>query len=300
MTSPAKIDTTTDASLGDQLFAALQYLLPKHALSRLIYHVTRSESPAIKRTLIANFLRGYHVNMAEAVQSDPHAYASFNAFFTRALRPDVRPIASEADAIVSPVDGAVSQCAPLAGESLIQAKGRYYTLQELLAGDAAAIGAFRNGSFACIYLAPFNYHRIHLPSQATLRSTVYAPGDLFSVNSSTARAVPRVFARNERLICDFDTPAGRMAVILIGALFVGSIETVHCGEVNPPPRSNKGAQWIATGVGRRFARGEELGRFNMGSTVILLFENGRVSWDAATRPLATVQMGRSIARMIPR
>jgi phosphatidylserine decarboxylase len=283
---------------GDRLFAALQYALPKHALSRLIYNVARSEARWIRNTFLRIFLNGYRVNMAEAVQPDPFAYRSFNDFFTRALRPEARPIAADPAAVVSPVDGTVSQCGELQGDSLLQAKGHRYSLHELLGGDAEAVAAYRDGSFACIYLAPYNYHRIHMPCAGTARANLYVPGDLFSVNAATARAVPRVFARNERLVCDFETPLGRMAVILVGALFVGSIETVHCGEVNPPPRRRKAPVPIATGVGAQFAKGAELGRFNMGSTVVLLFQRNRIAWESTLAPESTVQLGRVIGRTV--
>ena len=283
---------------GDRWFAALQYILPKRVLSRVIYAVARSEVRWIRNTFLRIFLSVYRLNMAEAVQPDPFAYRSFNDFFTRALRPGVRPIAAEPAAVVSPVDGTVSQCGAIEGDLLLQAKGQNYSLQELLAGDAEAVATYRGGSFACIYLAPYNYHRIHMPYAGTARDNVYVPGELFSVNAATARAVPRVFARNERLICDFATPLGRMAVILVGALFVGSIETVHCGEVNPPPRGKKAPTRIATGLGRQFAKGEELGRFNMGSTVILLFEHNRIAWESTLAPESTVQLGRPIARSV--
>lgn len=286
------------ATSGDKLFAALQHALPKHLLSRFIYSVMRCESPAIRRLIIANFLRAYDVNMAEATQPDPYAYRSFNDFFTRALRPDARPIAAAADAIVSPVDGTLSQCGRIHAQSLMQAKGRQYSLTELLANDAAAIDAYRDGSFACVYLAPYDYHRIHMPFAGRLRSTVYVPGDLFSVNAATVRAVPRVFARNERVICDFDTEAGRMAVILVGALFVGSMETVHCGEINPPPRRRKMPQSIEKGAGREFAKGEELGRFNMGSTVVLLSQRDRVRWKNTLMPELKVKLGEAIGQTV--
>ena len=285
-------------STGDRLFAALQYVLPKHLLSRIIYAIARSESPFVKRTFLKIFLGLFDINMAEAVQPDPYAYRTFNDFFTRALKPNARPIAIEREFIVSPVDGTVSQCGELLNESILQAKGQSYSLQELLAGDAESVAAYRNGSFACIYLAPYNYHRIHMPYAGTALKNIYVPGDLFSVNASTARAVPRVFARNERLICEFNTPVGRVAVILVGALHVGSIETVHCGEVNPPPRRRKQPEIIAAGIGRQFAKGDELGRFNMGSTVVLLFERGRIHWDESMQPNATVQLGRPIARTV--
>ena len=296
MTDQASGALESNATWGDRLFAALQYVLPKQLLSRFIYSVMRIESPAIRRLIIANFLRVYAVNMAEAAQPDPFAYRSFNDFFTRALRPDARPIASAADIAVSPVDGTLSQCGGIRASSVLQAKGRDYSLTELLANDAAAIDAYRDGSFACIYLAPYNYHRIHMPLAGHLRSTVYVPGDLFSVNAATARAVPRLFARNERVICDFDTEAGRMAVILVGALFVGSMETVHCGEINPPPRRRKAPQLISKGAGREFAKGEELGRFNMGSTVILLFERDRVRWEDRLVPELKVKLGEAIGQ----
>ena len=285
---------------SDRWFAALQYVLPKRALSRVIYAVARSEVRFIRNTFLRIFLSVYRLNMAEAVQPDPFAYRSFNEFFTRSLRPGVRPIAEGEDVVVSPVDGTVSQCGKIEGGSLFQAKGQHYSLQELLANDAEAVAAYSGGSFACIYLAPYNYHRIHMPCAGDARDNVYVPGELFSVNAATARAVPRVFARNERLICDFTTPLGRMAVILVGALFVGSIETVHCGEVNPPPRRHKSATRIAKGLGRHFAKGEELGRFNMGSTVILLFQSNRVAWESSLVPEATVQLGRPIARAVTR
>jgi phosphatidylserine decarboxylase len=283
-----------DISLGDRLFAALQYALPKHLLSRIIYSVMRSESPALKRLLIGSFLKGYRVNMAEAVQSDPFAYRSFNEFFTRPLRPGARTIAPGEDIIVSPVDGTVSQAGLIHDQAIIQAKGIDYSLSNLLANDAAAVAAYRNGSFACIYLAPYNYHRIHMPFGGRLTNTVYVPGDLFSVNAATARAVPRVFARNERVICEFETAVGRMAVILVGALFVGSMETVYAGEINPPPRPKRGVHPITKGLGQTLAKGAELGRFNMGSTVVLLFQENRVRWETFLQPQAIVQMGSAI------
>lgn len=285
-------------STGDRLFAALQYVLPKHLMSRVIYAIARSESKFVKNTFVRIFLNLFDINMAEAAQPDPFAYRTFNDFFTRALKPSARPIAIESEFLVSPVDGTVSQVGELLNESLLQAKGQHYTLQELLAGDEESIATYRNGSFACIYLAPYNYHRIHMPYAGTALKNIYVPGELFSVNASTARAVPRVFARNERLNCEFNTAIGRVAVILVGALHVGSIETVHCGEVNPPPRRRKRPEIIAKGVGHEFDKGEELGRFNMGSTVVLLFERNRIHWDESMRANATVQLGRSIARIV--
>lgn len=282
------------ASFGDRMFAAFQHVVPKRALSRIVYSVMRTQSPAFKRMLIKSFLGSYRVNMAEAVQSDPLAYRSFNEFFTRALRPGARTVAPGNDIVVSPVDGTVSQAGSLHGDTIIQAKGIDYSALELLAGDVDATAAYRDGSFTCIYLAPYNYHRIHMPFGGQLRNTVYVPGDLFSVNAATARAVPRVFARNERVICEFDTTLGRMAVILVGALFVGSMETVYAGEINPPPRRTRQPTTIAKGAGQRLTKGAELGRFNMGSTVVLLFQRGRIRWEPSLQPLATLHMGRPI------
>jgi phosphatidylserine decarboxylase len=289
-------DSYTSATASDRLFATLQYVLPKHLLSRVIYRFMRIESPAIRRLTIATFLKGYDVNMAEAVQSDPFAYRSFNDFFTRALREGVRPIDGDPTHVVSPVDGTLSQRGVINDGAIIQAKGQYYSTLELLAGDREAAETYRDGSFACIYLAPYNYHRIHMPVAGRTLHTVYVPGDLFSVNAATARTVPRLFARNERVICEFETIFGRMALILVGALFVGSMETVHCGEINPPPRGGKKPVRIERGDGREFAKGDELGRFNMGSTVVLLFERNRIEWAQGFAAEVKVKLGQAIAR----
>ncbi len=283
-------------SLSDHGFALLQSVLPKHVLSRFIHRLMRTRRPWLKRLLIQQFMKGYAVNMQEAVQSDPLAYESFNAFFTRALKEDARIWADCTETIISPVDGMASQSGRIDDESMLQAKGHTYRLTELLARDVDMVQTFRNGAYTCIYLAPFNYHRIHMPVAGRLRTTVYVPGELFSVNAATARTVPNVFARNERVICDFDTALGRMSVILVGALFVGSIETVWCGEVNPPPRGRKSVRRIETGAGLELAQGAELGRFNMGSTVILLFEPNRIEWSKELRPGAILQLGKPIAR----
>lgn len=215
-----------ETSCGDQLFAALQNLLPQHLLSHGIHKLMRSRNPWLRRQLIAGFLRGYRIDMAEAAESNPFAYDSFNAFFTRALKPGARPVDGHEQAIVSPVDGTVSRCGPIDGDTLIQAKGRDYSLLELLGGDPALAQRYRDGHYACIYLAPYNYHRIHMPLTGRLRETIYLPGDLFSVNAATARTVPRLFARNERVVCEFAAERGDFALVLVGALFVGSIETV--------------------------------------------------------------------------
>jgi len=292
------VEQVSGARPSDRLFALLQYLLPKHLLSRMVHGLMRQQCTPVKNALLRAFLAGYRVDMSDAAEPNPYAYASFNDFFTRTLRPGARPIATDPHLIVSPVDGMVSQCGHLEDATLLQAKGHRYSLAALFAGDREAVNTYRGGSFACLYLAPYNYHRIHMPLQGTLRGNLYVPGDLFSVNAATVRAVPGVFARNERLICEFDTVVGRMAIVLIGALFVGSIETVHCGEVNPPPRRRKTPLAIPDGIGRSFAKGEELGRFNMGSTVILLFQPQRIRWDATLAPDTEVRLGRPIGRIL--
>jgi phosphatidylserine decarboxylase len=288
------MSASESVSLADRGFALLQTVLPKHVLSRFIHRLMRTRKPWLKRLLIQQFMKAYAVNMEEAAHSDPLAYESFNAFFTRALKADARTWVKGTESVISPVDGTASQSGLIDDEKLLQAKGHSYRLTELLARDEEMVERFRNGAFACIYLAPFNYHRVHMPVSGRLRTTLYVPGALFSVNAATARTVPNLFARNERVICDFDTTFGRMSVILVGALFVGSIETVWCGEVNPPPRGRKRVQYIETGAGMELAQGAELGRFNMGSTVILLFESGRIRWVPELQPGAVLRVGQVI------
>ena len=273
-----------------RLFVWLQHVLPQHALSRLVLHATRVRAPWFKNWLIRGFLRLYTIDMAEAVQPDPLRYASFNEFFTRALKPNVRAIAREPREIACPVDGVISEAGKIDRDSLLQAKGRHYTLKELLASCAWAKD-FEGGSFATIYLAPFNYHRVHMPLDGRLRETVYVPGRLFSVNAATASLVPRLFARNERVLTWFDTAFGEFALILVGALNVGSIATVWAGDITPAPRR------VATTLPPQAVsldKGAELGRFNMGSTVILLFQQDRARWHTEVRAGATVRLGQSL------
>lgn len=287
-----------NVGFGDQLFATLQSLLPKHLLSHGIHKLMRSRNPWLRRQLIAGFMRGYRIEMHEAVESNPFAYESFNAFFTRALKPGARAIDHDEQAIVSPVDGMVSRCGPIDGDLLIQAKGHDYSLLELLGGDTALAQRYRDGHYACIYLAPYNYHRIHMPAAGRLRDTIYVPGELFSVNAATARTVPRLFARNERVVCDFASEHGDFAMVLVGALFVGSIETIWSGEINPPPRRRGGVQPIAQGRGQILAKGAEAARFNMGSTVVLIYEPGRMRWDNPLQAGATVRLGQRIGTLL--
>ena len=280
---------------ADRAFAALQDMLPKHALSKAMHRLARSTSPFVRKAFIGTILRAYPtIDMREAEQPDPYAYASFNAFFARALRAGVRPVAGGAGEIASPVDGTVSQLGGVSSGQIYQAKGTHYTAAALLA-DATAEARYGGGAFACLYLAPYNYHRIHMPVTGRLTTTRYVPGEFFSVNPATVRAVPGLFARNERVVCEFDTALGPMAMVLVGALFVGSIETVYAGEINPPASRGGQVTSITEGVGSEFARGAEIGRFNMGSTVILLVGNRSVRFADRLGAGAPVRMGQSLA-----
>jgi phosphatidylserine decarboxylase len=274
-------------------FVWFQYLLPQHALSRLVLRATRVRTPWFKNWLVRGFLKLYPVDMTEAAQGDPLSFASFNEFFTRALKPGARTIASNPEAIACPVDGAISEAGKIEGERLLQAKGRSYTLTELLAAQPWAT-SFEGGSFATIYLAPFNYHRVHMPLRGDLKDTVYVPGRLFSVNTVTASHVPNLFARNERVLTLFDTAFGDVALVLVGALNVGSMATVWAGDITPAARrvmTRLPAQDVS------LEKGEELGRFNMGSTVILLFQRDRARWLGEVRAGAIVRLGQSLGSL---
>ncbi|MDX1733160.1 MAG: archaetidylserine decarboxylase [Halioglobus sp.] len=234
----------------------------------------------------------FKVAMAEAREPDCTRYGSFNAFFTRALRDGARPLA-EAD-IVCPADGAVSQLGAMANGLLLQAKGRYFSVQDLLGGDAERAAQFDGGQFATIYLSPRDYHRVHMPVGGTLSATHYVPGDLFSVNAVTADNVDRLFARNERLVCFFDTARGPMAMVLVGAMIVAGIETVWSGRVAPPPRQVVTCDYQATPAPVELSRGEEMGRFCLGSTVILLFPAGMMRWDDTYAAGSSTRMGEAL------
>lgn len=286
-------DNGTDRS--DRAFALLQDLLPQHALSKLMHRLARSTRPWLRTALIRAVMRAYpQIDMGEAAQPDPFAYPSFNAFFTRALRPGARPVAAGERDLACPVDGTVSQLGTVRDGQLLQAKGLHYTASALLADDAAA-SKYAGGGFACLYLAPYNYHRIHMPLAGRLVATRYVPGALYSVNDATARAVPGLFARNERVVCEFDTALGPLAMVLVGALFVGSIETVYAGEINPPAARGGPVRAVETGLDTRFDKGTELGRFNMGSTVILLLGHGGTRFTEHLGPGATVRTGQRLA-----
>ena len=280
---------------SDRLFVGLQYLLPQHLLSALMYRLARVRWRPLSAPLIRVFVRHFRVDMSEALEPDLAAYPSFNAFFTRALRPAARPQPEGPQALACPADGGLSQFGTIEAGRLFQAKGLDYALEDLVVGPDWA-RRFVGGSFATIYLSPRDYHRVHMPAAGRLREMIHVPGRLFSVNRATASLVPRLFARNERVVCLFEGEAGPFAVILVGAIFVGGMETVWAGEVTPargePPRRRYDEDtptWLA--------RGAEMGRFNMGSTVILLFPPGAVTWAAGLAPGAPLRMGQRLGRL---
>jgi len=275
----------------DSLFIVGQYLLPHHLISRLIGVLAQSEWPWVKAPLIRLFIDRFDINMAEAERQDPSDYRSFNDFFTRALKADSRPIDGNATDWVSPVDACVSQFGRISAGRIIQAKGRDYSLSELL-GDTVMAEQFDQGEFATLYLAPKDYHRIHMPMAAQLVKTRFIPGKLFSVNPLTANTVPRLFARNERLVCEFDSPHGRFVMVLVGAMVVASIETTWSGVVAPWRRRIQ-EQAFDTPT-PAFQRGQEMGRFRLGSTVILAFEPDGICWSSKIKKGANVKLGQRL------
>jgi len=299
-------DIKSDATLFDYLKAWPQYLLPQNWLTSLIYKIMRSRMLWWKNNFIDWFIKRYRVDLSEAVETDPRKYEHFNAFFTRALKPEARSIVSAEDGIICPVDGAISQFGNIVDGDIFQAKGRSFRLDNLLAQHQEWIQTFTSGQFITIYLSPKDYHRIHIPSDGVLTSMRYVPGRLFSVNPATTRAVPGLFARNERLICAFDTPQGKFILIMVGALFVSGIETVWHGEVSPPHGAklmhreyNDGTGTVSQdGRPTTFSRGEEIGRFNMGSTVVLLFEPNRIQWNNSLTAGKPVRMGSPMATRV--
>jgi len=275
------------------------YLLPHHLLSRIVQWSSRCRHFPLRKSITRWFIRHYHVDMSEALEPDPNAYPDFNSFFTRALRPEVRPVVQETGQICFPADSAISQLGDIDGDQIFQAKGHTYSLTELLGGCEERARPFIGGRFATMYLSPGDYHRVHMPLSGRLVETVYIPGRLFSVAPDYTESVPRLFARNERVACIFQTEAGPMAVILVGAIFVGSIETVWAGEITPP----RGKRIKVTGYAAsdnviQLERGEEMGRFNMGgSTVIVLFGPNRVKWQSELSPETRVQLGQALGCM---
>lgn len=278
---------------------ALQYVFPKRALTEFGGWVANGRWGGITQWIIRRFIRKYGVNMAEAANPDPQAYASFNEFFTRALRADARPLADAA--FVCPVDGAISQFGAIARDQIYQAKGHTYSTRALVGGDAALAAQFDDGAFATIYLSPRDYHRIHMPAAATLRRMIHVPGDLFSVNPATAQGVPGLFARNERVVCVFDLQVGETRVpfvqVLVGATIVGSMATTWHGVVNPP-RPGTVREWTYDDSPVRLQRGEEMGRFLLGSTVVLLWPRDAVAFNPAWAPGNAVRLGEAMGQAL--
>lgn len=284
----------------DKLFVKGQYVAPQLTISRLAGRLADNESvPALKNRVVNWFIGRYGVDMSEAVESDPAAYPSFNAFFTRALKPGLRPVDPRDSALVSPVDGAISQLGHISDGRVFQAKGQSFSLNELLGGEQERAEPFENGEFATIYLAPRDYHRIHMPLAGTLREMVYVPGKLFSVNPTTAENVPNLFARNERVACIFDTEAGPMAFVLVGAMIVGSVETTWAGIVAPGKRQVDVTRYDSLKAPIRFEKGEEMGRFRLGSTVIMVMPKGSVTWNSDQTAGGRVRMGEAFGEIRP-
>lgn len=280
-------------SILDRLKSWPLNVLPHHFVSRLVYRLTRIEGRLVP-TVIRAFSKLYNVQLHEAVHPDPSHYRSFNEFFTRELRSDARPIDSTANSIASPVDGCVSQLGRIKDGNLYQAKGINYSMLDLIGGRTTDASHFVGGHFATLYLSPRDYHRIHMPVTGTLTAMHYVPGRLYSVAPHTVRTVPGLFARNERVVCLFDTDAGKLAMILVGAINVAAIETVWAGLITPP--NSKNIVHLDYDEHRQFSKGEEMGRFNMGSTVILLLENGK-AWKPSLAEGSPVQLGEFIGEV---
>ncbi len=286
--------------MKDKLFILLQQLVPQHCLSRLVGKLAECRDPWVKNTFIRWFAKRYGVNMQEAEVEELRAYENFNAFFTRKLKPDARPLAPSPDSIMSPADGAISQLGDIEHGRIFQAKGRGYGLSTLLGGDIDLAEPFKNGKFATIYLSPKDYHRVHMPVDGKLRETIYVPGDLYSVNQTTAANVDQLFARNERLVAIFDTEYGPMAMVLVGAMIVAGIETVWSGQVAPVPRQPVRHRFDARpDQDIRLARGQEMGRFKLGSTVILLFGPDVMRWSESLGAESPLRQGEAMGTRLP-
>jgi phosphatidylserine decarboxylase len=281
--------------MQQRLFILSQYLLPHHLLSRLIGYAAECRVQWFKSRLINWFAKQYQVDMSEAAVEQLDSYEHFNAFFTRALKDGARPLDNSPQAVLSPADGAVSQLGKIEHGRIFQAKGHSFSVLELLGGDSARAAEFMGGEFATIYLSPKDYHRVHMPLTGTLREMIYVPGRLFSVNQTTAENVPELFARNERAVCIFDTERGPMAVVLVGAMIVASIETVWAGLVTPPKRELKTSRYDAAArTAITLEKGAELGRFKLGSTAIVLFGAGQVQWAQELGASSPVRMGQRL------
>ncbi len=284
-------------SIKETLIALPQYLLPHHALSVLMSKFTHSENKVWKNLFIKQVIKHYGVNMAEALEQDIDNYPSFNDFFTRALKPDARLLTTENHAVACPADGVISQIGAITDGNLFQAKGKRFTATDLLGGSGERAEPFNDGVFSTIYLSPKDYHRMHMPLTGTLREMVHIPGRLFSVNSATTNAVPGLFARNERVVAIFDTEAGPMALVLVGAIFVSSIETVWHGVVTPPT-IDKVRSWRYQDNAPTLNIGDEMGRFNMGSTIIVMFGKDKVQWQPELGAGQAVKLGELMGRII--
>ena len=286
--------------LSERLFVALQHSIPQQWLSDQMYRLARVRWRPLSRLLINGFARLYRIDMRLAVEPDLAAYPHFNAFFTRALKPEARPLDSDPPALLCPVDGAIRQIGDITAGRLIQAKGHDYDARALLGLGPDELHPFDGGRFATIYLSPRDYHRIHMPLAGRLAQMIHVPGRLFSVNAVTATLVPGLFARNERLVCRFDTEFGAMALVMVGAIFVGGMETVWSGEVSPPHASTELKRWDYPDDAQpiQLGRGDEMGRFNLGSTVVLLFPPDRVQWEPELVPGAKVQLGQRLGTLL--
>lgn len=277
-----------------ELFILFQRLVPQHALSRFLGRLAAVRGPAwLLHRVLRLFVGHYQVDLSEAAHSNVTEFGSFNEFFTRTLKPDARPLC--ATGVACPADGAISECGAIDGDRILQAKGRFYSLSALLADDAERVSQFTGGSFMTIYLSPRDYHRVHMPLDGQLQASTYVPGDLFSVNGTTAAEVDHLFARNERHISYFDTPRGPMAMVLVGAMIVAGIATVWDGQVAPVSREIQRKSFLTPPDPVLLTRGEEMGRFFLGSTVILLFPRGAVTWNADRVAGASVRMGEHLA-----
>ena len=276
----------------------IQRLLPQRLMGRLVYRLARCSRGWISRPLIAWFAGRYGIDLKEAEHSDLEHYASLNEFFTRRLKPEARPIDGDERTLISPVDGFLTQFGSASGGEMVQAKGLHYRLEALLGEPAERVAALMSGAYATLYLAPHQYHRVHLPLAGALQRTRYIPGKRFSVNGHTAAIVPGLFCRNERVVCWFETTAGPMAVVLVGALNVSSISTAWLGEIaSGRARVWEKAEASEHGSSRVFRRGEEIGRFNLGSTVVLILPPGKVAWRPGLAAGQAIRMGRALASL---
>ncbi len=282
-------------SLGNQLKVLSQYLIPQHGISLLMGKVAESENARIKNTFINWFIKKYGIDMSIAERETAEQYQTFNDFFTRSLKDGVRPIAKSDEVIVNPADGKISQLGTIENGFIFQAKDHLFSAKTLLGGDEELARPFKNGEFATIYLSPKDYHRVHMPMAGKLTKMIHVPGSLFSVNPLTARNVPNLFARNERVVALFDTAIGPMAMVLVGATIVGSIETVWQGTITPPTRDKLKVWDYPVEEAIELEKGAEMGRFKLGSTVVLLFPENTIQWAKGMKAYAPTVMGEPLA-----